>query len=243
MNLIKKYIYNYKKSKWDTLNDKNKHKWETKSYMKDNDYKTLYKYMANNNFTLFTVIKDDPIDRFLSGFFELCKQNKYNFDHTKSSIQNMRQLLHRVHTNYNRYNLNIYQKYYDTHLLPQISFLFDYHWNYFPFDYIGFLNNSHKNPSLFSNHSAIQILNEYSPKSLKNFIKILKNRNSSYSQKYNRSRYIVNKTSLSPHDYQILCELYWMDYLCFPIKIPKMCSIKTLFKKHYYKDMIYNECF
>eukprot|EP01083_Nonionella_stella_P139205 424133_1 len=56
-------------------------------------------------------------------------------------------------------------------------------------------------------------------------------------------RFNIDKLELSDQDIQNICEIYWLDYLCFPFEIPEQCNIRDLMNKHYGKDVEYEECY
>ena len=66
--------------------------------------------------------------------------------------------------------------------------------------------------------------------------------NSEYGVK-SVQKYSLEDEQLSDEDIINLCDLYWMDYICFPFDMPKQCDIKKLLNDHYGKEVVYKPCY
>ena len=42
----------------------------------------------------------------------------------------------------------------------------------------------------------------------------------------------VKKNELNKYDFRKICNLFWLDYMCLPFKIPKECNLEIIFKQH-----------
>ena len=57
------------------------------------------------------------------------------------------------------------------------------------------------------------------------------------------SDFNIQRANLTDDDIRTICEIYWIDYICFPFEIPNQCNITDLFVKHYNKHVSYNDCY
>ena len=48
---------------------------------------------------------------------------------------------------------------------------------------------------------------------------------------------------LENQDIQRLCQIFWIDYLCFPFDLPPQCDLKTIFLQHFGNHMTYHSCY
>ena len=56
-------------------------------------------------------------------------------------------------------------------------------------------------------------------------------------------KFIISESEFNDNDIIRICDIYWMDYICFPFDIPIQCDLKDLIKKHYYKHVEYKPCY
>ena len=59
---------------------------------------------------------------------------------------------------------------------------------------------------------------------------------------YDILNYQIELDDLSDNDVRLICEIYWMDYICIPFPMPKQCNLTDLLLKHYGDDVVYRDC-
>ena len=57
------------------------------------------------------------------------------------------------------------------------------------------------------------------------------------------SKFSLERSQLSENDISNLCDIYWMDYLCFPFDIPNECDLDKIYNEHYGVELIYKDCY
>lgn len=226
---------------------------------------------------LFTFVRD-PIDRFLSSFYEVHTRN-----HSQNRIWNrlgvdqytgidrLRKLL-QVYKEHIYKNLHARGRIHEFgfkkqpisvnyiwkgehHFHPQTLFLLTEDFKYLPFDYIGdikyfdqalkmifdeFSDYFHKNPDKYDEFVRHRRAREVDNK--KNIDKGSFKKRGNYKNVENKE-YYIKREELSDEDINLICEVYWIDYMCIPFEIPKQCNIQRLFNRYYDKFVTYNDCY
>eukprot|EP01083_Nonionella_stella_P104928 301327_1 len=207
----------------------------------------------NDNALIFTFIRD-PLAKFLSAFYEVyyrivmeqqtgqthpngLPQSNETFNSSLSGIQILRIWIDHM--------LQHPGDFIDSHAFPNTKFLQASDWSMsMPFNFIGHLDH----------------LTTVLPELLAPYIDDVefKVNTTLWMQKYFRRRYMkklkrqkhkslgkyeVRKSELSDKDVRDICELYWLDYLCFPFELPEACDLEQLVLKHYGKDIEYLQCY
>ncbi len=54
--------------------------------------------------------------------------------------------------------------------------------------------------------------------------------------------YNLELDELNDEDIRLVCEIYWMDFVCIPFEVPKPCNITHLLLKYYNKYVSYDDC-
>merc|ERR1712228_271920 len=137
------------------------------------------------------------------------------------------------------------------HFHPQMLFLWNRNFEYFPFDFIGELKEF--------DVALKMILSEFSdylyenPDKYELFVKHLRDRTGDKNPKKYRKKenyadatkreYFINREDLSDADIAIICEVYFLDYICMPFDIPIQCDIESMFEKYYDRFITYNDCY
>eukprot|EP01083_Nonionella_stella_P009631 27637_1 len=204
----------------------------------------LKPFLDNNTF-IFTFVRD-PITRFLGSFFEVNRRafsEANNFGYMSGRIKKS------LHVNslheYSKMNstqvlkafinkLLHSQSFFDEHLAPNTFFLNDS----LPFNYIGNLRNLDQDlpkilapfitdDELKNDHQLL--MNTYFQRQRSRFTQ-----NNSFStfglEHFSQhemtvffKKYALDMTQLDDEMIRNLCEIYWIDYTCFPFKIPSQC--------------------
>eukprot|EP01083_Nonionella_stella_P243974 849616_1 len=239
-----------------------------RNYMLKNktyDYSNIASFMDNKTVT-FTFIRD-PLSKFLSAFFEVSKRfvTDIRYQNKKKRIESamkidyqrhepldiLRKFIRKIKTSYLVYNDTLYhthtvfdhRNYLDDHYKPNLFYL---------------MPRSNRNKSL--NFNFIGNINELTidlPQILNPFINDTKlqnnatllmeyfehqrDRNSQTYETHSTEQFNIDKSELSEQDIQNICEIYWMDYICFPFEIPEPCNITYLMHKHYGSDVEYDD--
>ena len=173
------------------------------------------KLLNDSNIYKFTFIRD-PIERFLSGFYEI---NRSNFAKTDlknmSGIELLRKLIVSIKTRL-KSDEDI-DAYLNWHLWPNYKFLSDENWRPIQFDYIGYSKNI--------NHDLPIILKPYLLNQTFQDEHIMKNLYRDINDKIKNvnNKYLIKPSMLTDSDIGDICSLYWMDYLCFPFDVPAQC--------------------
>ena len=53
----------------------------------------------------------------------------------------------------------------------------------------------------------------------------------------------VEISQFSDDDVRLVCEIYWMDYLCVPFELPPQCNLTHLVLKYYGTHVVYDDCY
>ena len=156
----------------------------------------------------------DPIDRFISGFYEM-KHRKHEMDGHRTGnktavLIEIRALLSSMMRLKQR-NEFIWSV--NKHLWPQLLFLIDKYGSILDFNYIGLLDNLNTTlPIIFTMYENIpaRIVSDF-----------LNDRLHQYRSRTSDSSYIayeyITRADLDDTDVHMIRELYWLDYQClFP---------------------------
>ena len=58
-----------------------------------------------------------------------------------------------------------------------------------------------------------------------------------------KSEFDIERDALNDSDIRMICDLYWIDYICFPMQVPRQCNITDLLLAHYGKHITFNDCY
>ena len=206
-------------------------KYLLKSY--DNNTEYLFnvikpKLLNNKNIYKFSFVRD-PIERFLSAFYEINRKHfdNPNYNPNKTGIQLLRRLIKRMKTdleNNKSIKTDIYR---DWHLWPNYQFLSDENWKPIKFDYIGYSKNIDYDLPIILKPYLINDEQEQHDGIIMTKHRVRESSNSYRDINGNiekvNNRFFINISMLTDLDIRNLCNLYWMDYKCFPFNIPKQC--------------------
>eukprot|EP01084_Bolivina_argentea_P077043 139682_1 len=211
-------------------------------------YETLRVLNITKSFK-FSYIRYNPLKRFLSGFFEI---------HKRVDMTKWLKVRHDYYDLDSKYVLDLWlnellntTNYITSHLLPQFSFLTNWKNKIIDFDYIGYTMNAKKD--LYKilrhiygeqiNHTVFDALYEIkNEKSSGNFNRKYMLKSLRRKKNVNYTKYVLEESSLTDSHIKKICELLYLDIICLPIKIPKQCNLREIFKRHYGKDVIYQTC-
>eukprot|EP01084_Bolivina_argentea_P266722 452525_1 len=159
----------------------------------------------------------------------------------KNAIEKLRILMQDIltpKTNKSSDEANWMFDYKDIHASPNILFLR----KQIPFNFIGNLRNLEFDlPQILQNFVDEELVRNRSV--FTNWFSHERNRdNSHYITKQTRP-YVIYRSDLNDSDVEMICKIYWLDYICFPFEIPKQCNISYLFEQHYNKHVSYNSCY
>ena len=218
-----------------------------------------------NDIFLFTFIRD-PIDHVLSAYFEALlrskklkqklKSGKYKKNPFKLFNDVLKEMIKRQNEqnkilNFTKNNSYIgvgwnrmgkskvtdfeYPYYHDMHLRPQTSYLLNSQWKFFNLNYIGNLNNITSElyymiNQFFTHHGYSKMdYNTY------NSTYLVHKRNHN-DIKYNKGISKIKRNMLNDTHIQMICELYWIDYVCINgLHVPKQCDRQSLIQKYKHK--------
>lgn len=202
----------------------------------------------------FTYIRMDPIERMLSGFYEM---HIKGWDRLLNSIPSDIQKIDRFRYYYGRQlnrlrcvgysrtmeekkDVNVYSIWHELHTQPQMLHLLNFKLEYLPFDFVGNLSEIELTFPLILDEFSDQM--HENPKLFGQNFRNGRDRNKGYVRK-GRKYASIHRNELSDDDIRDLCELLWMDYICLPLDVPKQCNITLLFLQHYGNDVVYNDCY
>ena len=244
--------------------------FDIKNYSKTPDAKysqhSILDNFIENNTTTFSFVRD-PVDKFLSGFYEVNRRvfvtkeiriaradkglralvERYG---NKSGIEIMRSWMKEIERRTADF-IDPHQLFMDPHLLPNMHFLMDQHYQTrsIPFNFIGNLKHFAedfpqilhpfiRDQELRQNHSKIMDL------MIQKRVRADEKSGSVHSiLDEHLTRFLVKRSQLSDDDIRRICELYWLDYMCFPFDIPVQCDLNELIEKHYGVDIEYRDCY
>ena len=227
---------------------------------------SFYHFIDNNTIS-FSFVRD-PVDKFLSAFYEI--HYRYFVSHQrqhlplgvthenidKSGIQIMRLWIDELLSRKRRNRVNSHLKpkstskrrrlknqWVDHHLSPNMQFLQDEHGtSNIPFNFIGDLKNLAVDlPQILEPF----ILDEALRRNHTKFMELVKKRrvqDVDYSDP-TASKFRIDRSELSDEDVSSICDLYYLDYLCLPFDIPPECDLDKLIEDHYGNDVEYNDCY
>ena len=208
----------------------------------------LENFIDDNTIT-FSFVRD-PVDKFLSAFYE-AHRPMHAWNHSeyrvelaakykdKSGIHILRLWMDEIE----RLTANGIHTFVDSHLKPNMYFLTGQHYETsIPFNFIGDLKHFGEDfPQIVRQFVVDKELRRNRTKLQE--LMIQKRTRSHHTFDEDLSRFQVDRSQLSNEDIQRICELYWLDYLCFPFDIPRQCNVHKLMEKHYGIDVVYNDCY
>eukprot|EP01084_Bolivina_argentea_P104308 186779_1 len=158
----------------------------------------------------------------------------------------------------NSFNINTYL---NLHFVPNMLFLIDQTNKYsnFSYNFIGNMkefnndlpqimepfirdeklkNNSYSLMQTYfiRKHHRTNNYSEYSSRT--NFQEHVSDRKKNRLNKFN-----INESMLDDVDINNLCNVYWLDYICFPFDVPIQCNLTDIFIRHYGIDVEYKPCY
>ena len=172
-------------------------------------------------------------------------------------------------TRYKRYNylprtLNIY---WDDHLNPQMHFLLNDNWDKYKLNYVGDMSMMQETLyKIMVEYSDINVDELDFDTFKKKYYHLERDRHTkAYQEANNPNKWpkqkkmrntgqhdtqniitknlVLERKDMDDELIQLICELYWLDYLCLPFDIPKQCNITQLFLQHYGNDVVYDDCY
>ena len=211
-------------------------------------------YSLMSDIFLFSLVRD-PIDKFIRSYFEIhTRQIKlfqiYNLEHLHG-MDRFRTLLNIFINNTYKYLLDKTRRDKklkmkmlwsgEAHLHPQTLFLLRQDLGFYPFDYIGDLKYFKDiwDPILYQFVERKRQETRYNPCKYYRYAESYKD----YGKDNVESDFNIKRVNLTDDDIRTICEIYWIDYICFPFDVPKQCNITDLFIKHYNKHVTYNDCY
>ena len=143
--------------------------------------------------------------------------------------------------NKNRRKLGV--NYINSHLPPSTHFLVDQDWKTnIPFTFIGDLYNYNNDfPQILKPLIIDEELKQNRTKLMK-YLETQRDR-SSDNKFMDLSKFSLKRSQLDKDDISSLCDIYWMDYLCFPFDIPIECDLEKMFTDHYGVELLYKDCY
>ena len=155
------------------------------------------------------------------------------------------------------YKPNILSIYWDDHMNPQMHFLLNDKWDPYQLNYVGYIEKMEEtlykiliqHSDLHPNDLSFDTFKE------KHFEKArdrhtkkyqngqIKQTNNGHSKVIDASELVIEAYELESDLIQMICELYWMDYICLPFDIPQQCNLTDLFLQHYGEHVVYNDCY
>eukprot|EP01083_Nonionella_stella_P092847 260060_1 len=203
----------------------------------------LLDYLQNTTIK-FTFVRD-PIDRFLSGFYEVNKRIVEDEEPLKPKtvseldFEQMNGIeLMRAWVDFMVNGKRIKYAYIDFHTRPNIQFL----QQSIEHNFIGDLYNLKQDlPQVLHSNIVDEKVKE-NDALLMEYFDTKRNRHSASYTNNRTNRFSVDRSELSDADIKTLCEIYWQDYMCLPFDIPTQCDIVQIFRQHYGRDVTYADC-
>eukprot|EP01083_Nonionella_stella_P040494 109887_1 len=210
--------------------------------------KNMFEFL-NEDALRFTFLRD-PIDKFLSAFYEAhYRISKDEFDVNTLPLREREnpdlstiQIL-RIWIAFIMQQPLEFRNFINDHARPNTYFLQTGNWSLtMPLNFIGQLNHlSEDLPKLL-----LPYINDVELKANETLLMetYFRRRNKKLQNEYESLRkYEVNRSQLNSFDIMKICELYWLDYLCFPFELPKQCDLEQLILNHYGVDIEYYQCY
>eukprot|EP01083_Nonionella_stella_P211942 765833_1 len=218
----------------------------------------------NDQTFVFTFIRD-PISKFLSGFFEISRrrQSAQTLRLKRQHVEKMEgidvlRLWIKAMLRNKRHHPTIPKmlrssNFLDKHTAPNVNFMYTYR---DLFNFVGVINNVNNDMPQVLQSFVVDEEVKNDPELLmsKYFIHQNARTEEVYSDKFVRKYHInvseinddkfnFNILDLSDKDIHNLCEIYWLEYICFPWDVPPACNLAELFMKHYDKFVRYKPCY
>ena len=57
------------------------------------------------------------------------------------------------------------------------------------------------------------------------------------------NKYHIERAELSDEDVVRICDMYWLEYMCLPFELPEPCDVNKLIEEHYGVDVEYTSCY
>ena len=206
---------------------------------------------------LFSMVRD-PIERVLSAFFEVSARQSGTRLFQRLGIDGL-QGIHRL-----RALLTHFVRAKETHLMtdrkkrvqmkslwsgeahlhPQTLFLLAADLSFFPFDFVGDLKDFDAAMRAILFEFVWPYLEEH-PRFIDYALTSYRRRagNPRFYGDALRSDFNLERANLSDADVRMICEVYWVDYLCLPFKVPAQCNVTELMRKHYGAHLTFNHCY
>ena len=153
------------------------------------------------------------------------------------------------------YLVNPLNIYWDDHLNPQMHFLLNDEWKTYPFDYVGMIVNMEESVA-----DILSFYNDIKKADFGQFFERQRDRHDKAYQngdgmnrrtdsyRFEKRNIVISDLVLEPEELnddliRLICDLYWLDYLCLPFDIPLQCNITELYLQHYGNHVEYNDCY
>ena len=133
--------------------------------------------------------------------------------------------------------------YVNSHLPPNMDFLMDKDWSMnIPFGFIGDLYNLKNDLPQVLMPLIIDEELKRNHSELMKYLATVRSRDGD-NMRAELSKFIIGREELNKKDIDNLCQIYWLDYLCFPFDIPDECNLNKLYSDHYGTDLSYKNCY
>ena len=201
----------------------------------------------------FTFVRD-PIKKLISGFSEvnmrIINNNKETSHLNNTKIANIsKSLFYNNNTNKNDIinlfrlwllNMSTNGDFYfiDNHILPNLLYLHQKP----NISFIGNLENiSYILPNILSKYINDKSLLQEDNKLMNIYFNINNKLNDRHKRDIKYNKFNLEYNDLNDNDIKMICNIYWLDYLCLPFEFPKQCNMSYLLQNHYYKHITYNK--
>eukprot|EP01083_Nonionella_stella_P096282 270583_1 len=250
--LISKHIINI--TKYNTSRPSN-------IYMNRDITRNEYRNFMNDQTFVFTFIRD-PISKFLSGFYEVNRRlrspkalrlSKYDL-RSMQGIDILRLWIDAMLRKLQKPATKMKDDYLNIHTAPNVIFLSGPSKDLYNF--VGVVSNLNKDlPQILQSfimdqrirYNSSLLMTEY-------FIHTNGHDDSTDSDVWmhrygvnisevNTTKFDIKISELNDGDIDHLCQIYWIEYICFPWDVPAACNLTDLFVQHYGKHVEYRPCY
>eukprot|EP01083_Nonionella_stella_P096283 270584_1 len=224
-----------------------------------------YLKFINDQTFVFTFIRD-PISKFLAGFFEQNRKLRSPalLNLTKYDLRTMKGIdILRLWIGAMLDNLRKYEKlpkagrkgseYLDAHTTANVNVLSPYKKL---LNFVGVVSNlNHDLPQLLQPFIRDQRIRNNATLLMREYF-IHRNgrmdvvdpdfwmaRHGFNLSEVNVTNFDIKISDLNDSDVKNLCQIYWIEYICFPWDVPDVCNLTDLFIRHYGKHVQYKPCY
>ena len=180
---------------------------------KDESQSVLFRRMLRE-MTLFTFVRR-PVDRMLSGFLELKRRGR-------GAETNFSELLHSMWTaqrqqkKKKKKKTNILDVYRDRQLMPQLAFVHGADGSKHPLDFVADIARLHE--------AMPRILAPFWNTAAQRSMHMAQTMDARFKFAHENADSTLLRLQLTDDEVRKICDLYWMDFLCFPFELPPQCD-------------------